>query len=76
MAGNLPRRILNETRSLLSDPTPGISAVPDEKNARYFHAMIAGPKDSPFESGIFKLELFLAEGFPMEPPKVRFLTKM
>ena len=26
--------------------------------------------------GIFKLELFLTEDYPMAPPKVRFLTKM
>lgn len=26
--------------------------------------------------GIFKLELFLPEEYPMNPPKVRFLTKI
>ena len=26
--------------------------------------------------GIFKLELFLPEEYPMAPPKVRFLTKI
>merc|ERR1711966_204414 len=26
--------------------------------------------------GIFKLELFLTEDYPMAPPKVRFLTKI
>lgn len=26
--------------------------------------------------GIFKLELFLPEEYPMSPPKVRFLTKI
>jgi len=26
--------------------------------------------------GIFKLELFLPEDYPMAPPKVRFLTKI
>jgi ubiquitin-conjugating enzyme E2 N len=32
--------------------------------------------DSPYEEGIFKLEIFLPEGYPMTPPKVRFLTKI
>ncbi|KAH0559235.1 ubiquitin-conjugating enzyme E2 N [Trichoglossum hirsutum] len=27
-------------------------------------------------SGIFKLELFLPEDYPMTPPKIRFLTKI
>lgn len=67
---------MKETQRLLSDPVPGISAVPDESNARYFHVLVAGPEGSPFEGGIFKLELFLPEEYPMMPPKVRFITKI
>merc|ERR1711982_44838 len=37
---------------------------------------ITGPSTSPYEGGIFKLELFLPEEYPMCPPKVRFLTKI
>lgn len=32
----------------MSEPVPGISAIPDEKNARYFHVVIAGPEDVSF----------------------------
>lgn len=31
---------------------------------------------SPYEGGIFKLELFLPEEYPMSAPKVRFMTKI
>merc|ERR1711918_124944 len=37
---------------------------------------IAGPTTSPYENGIFKLELFLPEEYPTSAPKVRFLTKI
>ncbi|KAK6061663.1 ubiquitin--protein ligase [Cooperia oncophora] len=70
MAGALPRRIIKETQRLMADPVPGISASPDDNNARYFHVMIAGPQDSPFAGGVFKLELFLPEEYPMAAPKV------
>eukprot|EP01115_Flamella_aegyptia_P002076 TRINITY_DN13407_c0_g1_i1.p1 TRINITY_DN13407_c0_g1~~TRINITY_DN13407_c0_g1_i1.p1 ORF type:complete len:152 (-),score=11.81 TRINITY_DN13407_c0_g1_i1:43-498(-) len=76
MADNLPRRIIKETQRLLSEPAPGISATPAEDNLRYFNVIIAGPTGSPYEGGIFKLELFLTEEYPMAPPKVRFLTKI
>jgi len=73
---SLPKRILKETERLQSDPAPGITAEPHSDNLRYFNVTIAGPSGSPFEGGVFKLELFLPEEYPMAPPKVRFLTKI
>lgn len=75
-AAQLPRRIIKETQRLLSEPAPGISASPSEDNLRYFNVMILGPNSSPYEGGVFRLELFLPEDYPMAPPKVRFLTKI
>lgn len=60
----------------MTEPVTGITARPDENNSRYFMVTIDGPKDSPFENGIFKLELFLPEEYPMAAPKVRFMTKI
>ena len=37
---------------------------------------LSGPEGSPFEGGVFKLELFLPEDYPMSAPKVRFITKI
>ena len=54
----------------------GISALPYEDNLRYFRVILAGPHASPYENGIFNLELFLPSEYPMAPPKVRFLTKI
>lgn len=76
MAGPASRRILVETKNLSKDPPPGISASPDENNCRYFHVIMSGPNGSPYEGGLFKLELFLPENYPLYPPNVRFLTKI
>ncbi|TDH72585.1 hypothetical protein CCR75_001004 [Bremia lactucae] len=76
MATTLPRRIVKETQRLLAEPVAGISATPYEDNLRYFQVVIAGPQSSPYENGIFKLELFLPVDYPMAPPKVRFLTRI
>ena len=72
----IPKRIEKETQKLATEPPPGVEAVPDKDNYRYFHIMVAGPSGTPYEGGVYQLELFLPEGYPMEPPKVRFLTKI
>jgi ubiquitin-conjugating enzyme E2 N len=75
-SNNLPRRIVKETQRLLAEPVAGISATPYQDNLRYFAVAIEGPSDSPYEEGVFQLELFLPPDYPMAPPKVRFLTKI
>merc|ERR1712166_1127270 len=72
----MPKRIVKETARLRQEPPPGVSATPMEDNLRYFNVIIAGPQDSPYELGIFHLELFLPADYPMVPPKVRFLTRI
>lgn len=74
--GGINARILKETQKLQQDPIVGIYAEPSKDNARHFEVMIAGPKDSPYEGGLFKLQLYLPEDYPMVPPKVLFMTKI
>lgn len=73
---SISKRILKETQSLAVEPPPGIEATPDPENYRYFHIIMIGPDGTPYEGGLYRLELFLPEQYPMEPPKVRFLTKI
>lgn len=68
--------LYQETEKLVSEPVPGITAEPHEDNLRYFKVTIEGPQQSPYENGVFELELFLPDDYPMEAPKVRFLTKI
>lgn len=53
---------------LAKDPVPGITAAPYEDNLRYFSVTLEGPPDTPYAGGLFKLELFLPEAYPMDPP--------
>ena len=61
---------------MLAEPVPRVKAEPGESNARYFRVVVAGPQDSLFEGGAFKLELFLPEEYPRAAPTVHFMTKM
>ena len=72
----LPRRIVKETERILKNPIAGISAIPKPDNPRHFDISIQGPKGCCYEGGLFRLELFLPEDYPMVPPKVHFLSKI
>ena len=67
---------MKETQRLAAEPIVGIYAEPSETNARHFFVKIAGPADSPYEGGLFALELFLPEEYPLVAPKVLFRTKI
>jgi ubiquitin-conjugating enzyme E2 N len=48
----------------------------DKNNSRHIHIFITGAKDTPFENGKFELEMFIHAKYPLEPPKIRFITKI
>lgn len=60
---------------LATDPGPGISAwVVDEANILNMEASIEGPEGSPFGEGSYRLSVQVPERYPLEPPRVRFVT--
>ncbi len=46
------------------------------ENIYLWHGTIIGPEKSPYEGGLFKLEITFPIEYPFKPPKVQFLTKV
>ena len=46
-------RIMKETQSLMTAPTPEIRAYPNEQNPRHFKCEIDGATGTPYEGGKF-----------------------
>lgn len=69
-------RLQKELANIKKDPPFGISAGPRDDNLMIWDATIVGPKDTPYEGGIFRLEILFPNEYPFRPPKVRFLTRV
>lgn len=71
------KRILNELTKLREEPNPFFKAEPvDIDNLFDWHAVITGPKGSPYEGGIFQLSILLSDRYPFKPPVVSLITSI
>ncbi|KAG8388120.1 hypothetical protein BUALT_Bualt02G0092700 [Buddleja alternifolia] len=55
----------------------GIKVIPtSEANLAHLLGTIPGPSATPYEGGTFNIDITLPHGYPFEPPKMQFATKV
>ncbi|UJR25343.1 hypothetical protein I4U23_006693 [Adineta vaga] len=70
------RRLQQDFRQLLNNKVEGIDASPSADNLFVWNAIICGPEESIYESGVFQLQILFPEDYPLRPPQVRFINKV
>ncbi|CAF0914966.1 unnamed protein product, partial [Didymodactylos carnosus] len=74
LSGRLRRELnlcTNYVKEILS-----VSIVDGNEDLTYWQAKIQGPVGTPYENGVFELDLRIPNEFPFHPPKVTFQTKV
>jgi ubiquitin-conjugating enzyme E2 D/E len=71
------KRILKEMKDMEASPMDNCTAGPiNTENLYVWRGTIVGPMKSPYEGGLFQLEITFPVEYPFKPPKVQFLTKV
>lgn len=70
------KRLEKELLDMKKDDIPNLSAGPVDNNLFEWRAMILGPIATPYEGGIFNLNISIPSNYPFKPPIVIFKTKI
>lgn len=70
------RRVIRDKQMLLTNPlfNENIYVLHDDENIGISRACIIGPKNTPYENGIYFFEFRFPDNYPFEPFKVKFFT--
>ena len=71
------KRIIKEIEEMQKLPTDNCSAGPVSDNDIYkWCGTIIGPTGTPYEGGIFNLNIQLPMEYPLKPPHITFITRI
>jgi peroxin-4 len=71
------KRLRKELQNLeRNKPDPDIYLIPDSENILQWTALLRGPRDTPYDGGIFQLSIRCGTDYPLAPPSIQFVTRV
>lgn len=77
MSGGPVVRLQREIAACAKDAEiSGVNVLTVSDSLTHLRGTIVGPKDSPYEGGVFHVDIRIGEQYPFAPPKMQFITKV
>ena len=78
MSSNRVRRVTKELADIQKDPSSQVSAQPEGGGSDITHikGSFLGPQGTPYEGGVFKVDIHIPNEYPFRPPSMKFDTKV
>ena len=71
------KRLMKELKLINNNPPPLVSAGPaNNHNIMHWTGTVMGPPDTPYEGGMFKMDIHFSHDYPFKHPEVKFTTKV
>ncbi|KAJ2572432.1 OPT super [Coemansia sp. RSA 1813] len=74
--GSQNARLMKEFRMLQKELPQGIICTPRHERLDSYEASIEGPPSTPYENGRFLIDVSLSSRYPIEPPSLKFKSKI
>lgn len=68
-------RIQKELQECKRDTSSGVQVLVGE-DLHHFEGVIRGPEGTPYEGGVYRIDIQIPADYPFAPPKMRFITKI
>ena len=70
-------RLVKEIAAVRKDDSSGVEASPvSDGDLRHLRGTIQGPMGTPYEGGVFEIDIVIPKQYPFEPPKMKYTTKI
>ncbi|KAK5109436.1 hypothetical protein LTR62_006995 [Meristemomyces frigidus] len=81
MAANRNKRLQKEIADIIKDKHSGITVTAPDGSTEIsdftrFKGLFRGPPDTPYEGGVYAVDIRITPEYPFKPPEMRFITKI
>ncbi|KAK6502753.1 hypothetical protein TWF481_007800 [Arthrobotrys musiformis] len=74
----LNRRLIQELHKSRQEDNPALTYLspPDDSDLHHWRAGLRGTPDSPYEGGVWDVDIVIPDNYPLAPPTIKFITKI